>query len=156
MTSHGVWKLVKLQSELRKLKERLDVSDMGIGLETASIYPMDAHDIREDLHQRLSDLQTSLISLGTIVDGFQDRLDTDLGNITEFLDDDETQIENIAMKNVQLQESLQKSDATLRSQQTDFLSTINDLRKQAMPDCRPITDISTAIADLRSYIARKK
>ena len=147
---------MKLQSELRKLKERLDVSDMGIGLETASIYPMDAHDIREDLHQRLSDLQTSLISLGTIVDGFQDRLDTDLGNITEFLDDDETQIENIAMKNVQLQESLQKSDATLRSQQTDFLSTINDLRKQAMPDCRPITDISTAIADLRSYIARKK
>ena len=147
---------MKLQSELRKLKERLDVSDMGIGLETASIYPMDAHDIREDLHQRLSDLQTSLISLGTIVDGFQDRLDTDLGSITEFLDDDETQIENIAMKNVQLQESLQKSDATLRSQQTDFLSTINDLRKQAMPDCRLITDISTAIADLRSYIARKK
>ena len=147
---------MKLKSELRKLKERLDVSDMGIGLETASIYPMDAHDIREDLHQRLSDLQTSLISLGTIVDGFQDRLDTDLGNITEFLDDDETQIENIAMKNVQLQESLQKSDATLRSQQTDFLSTINDLRKQAMPDCRPITDISTAIADIRSYIARKK
>ena len=129
---------------------------MGIGLETASIYPSNGEDLQETLHQRLSDIQTSLLSFGSIVDAFQDRLDKDLEGITEFLDDDETQIENIAMKNAQLQDSLQKADAALRSQQTEFLSTINDLRKQAMPESRPLTDTSAAVAELRSFLARKK
>jgi hypothetical protein len=154
--SHGVWKLVELQSQLRQLRQKAGVNDMGLALETANVYSFDDDPSQEKLPQKLSDLQSALLAFGAIVDAFQDRVDSDLKGLTQFLDDDESQIEAIAIRNGQLSESLKKSEAALASQQSDFLTTINDLRKQAVPDSKPLSDLSAAIADLRSFLVSRK
>jgi len=156
VTSHGVWKLVELQSQLRQLRQKIDVTDMGVALETAAVFAFDEDPSHGKLPKKLDDLQHALLSFGSLIESFQGKVDTDIKGITQFLNEDESQIEGIALKNAQLSDALKQSEAALTTQHADFLTIINDLRRQALPDSKPLSDMAAAVADLRSFIAKRR